>query len=292
MRAVIRILADSPLVERIALDHENNNVKIYYKSDHKNSEYIREIISVLNYYFEKEHETKDALVLVGKKEKVSLSKRKDYYLNTYTSPSFDIYRVDVHDSYMNNDKYYNEADDIIDVELTCLEYAKEFIFGELRKKTSVRKCVIEFNYMNIKGDKHRNRYIQPLKQLPKTISRNIDISLVRVLPDEDLLTIDATLAHLKGVGGQSCLSIYFQDNLPLVERALNSQAEKVYLTVDFKYKNVEENIGELHKLIKEHPNSKNIYIIQYNIDKENAKMIGEMDNTMKFSGRQSIKNSK
>jgi len=291
MRSVIRFLADSPLVEKIALDHENNNVKIYYKSEHKNAESVRDIVDVVNYYFEKRFDAEQALVLIGKKEKekVILKSRKDYHLNTYSSLMFDVYRIDIHDNYAKDDKYYNPEEDIIEVELTCLEYAKDFIFAELRKKTTVKKCVVEFNYMNIKDSVKRDRYLGPIKQLPKTISKNIGISLVRITPDDDLDAINATLETVKGIGGDCCLSVYYHDNLPLIERALSSQADKIYLTVDFKGVDDESDIEALHHLVKEHPKSRDIYVIQYNTDKDNAKMIGETSNTLKYTGRQVIK---
>lgn len=289
MRSVIRILADSPLVEKIALDHENNNVKIYYKSEHKNAEAVRDIVDVINFYFEKNYDAENALMLIGKKEKVILKTRTDYHLNTYSSSMFDIYRIDIHDNVANNDKYYDQTDEIIEIELTCLEHAKDFIFAELRKKSTVKKCVVEFNYMNIKNPEMKEKYLTPLKQLPKTISKNIGISLVRITPDDDLDTINAALESVKGVGGDCCLSVYYYDNLPLIERALESQADKIYLTVDFKGIDDDSNIEKLHHLIKEHPKSRDIYVIQYNIDKENAKMIGETANTLKYSGRQVIK---
>lgn len=289
MRSVIRVLADSPLVEKIALDHENNNVKIYYKSDHKNAESVRDIVDVINFYFEKKFDAENALMLIGKKEKVILNTRKDYHLNTYASAMFDFYRIDIHDNFSKDDKYYDPTDDIIEIELTCLEHAKEFIFAELRKKSTVKKCVVEFNYMNVKDPDKKDRYLSPIKQLPKTISKNIGISLVRITPDDDLDAIDAALESVKGVGGDCCLSVYYHDNLPLIERALSSQADKIYLTVDFKGVDDESNIEALHHLVKEHPKSRDIYVIQYNTDKDNAKMIGETSNTLKYSGRQVIK---
>lgn len=289
MRSVIRFLADSPLVEKIALDHENNNVKIYYKSEHKNADSVRDMVDVVNYYFEKNFNADNALVLIGKKEEVILKTRKDYHLNTYSTLMFDVYRIDIHDNFINNAKYYNPEDDIIEVELTCLEHAKDFIFAELRKKTTVKKCVVEFNYMNIKDPEKKDQYLSPIKQLPKTISKNIGISLVRITPDDDLDAINATLENVKGVGGDCCLSVYYHDNLPLIERALSSQADKIYLTVDFKGVEDDSEIEALHHLVKEHPKSRDIYVIQYNTDKDNAKMIGETSNTLKFSGRQVIK---
>lgn len=289
MRSVIRFFADSPLVEKIALDHDNNNVKIYYKSDHKNADAVRDMVDVVNYYFETNFNAENALVLVGKQDKVILKTRKDYHLNTYSTLMFDIYRVDIHDNYANDKKYYDAEDDIIDVELMCLEHAKDFIFSELRKKSTVKKCVVEFNYMNIKNPAKKDRYLGPIKQLPKTISKNIGISLVRITPDDDVDAINAALENIKGVGGDCCLSVYYHDNLPLIERALSTQADKIYLTVDFKGVENDSEIEALHHLIKEHPKSHDIYVIQYNTDKDNAKMIGETSNTLKYSGRQVIK---
>lgn len=289
MRSIIRILADSSLVERIALDHENNNVRIFYKETHKNVESIKEVVSVLNYYFEKEFRKKDALILVDKKEKVILKIKKEYHLNTYSSTLFDVYRIDIHDPVTSDHKYYDPTNEIIEIELTCVEHAKDVIFADLRKKSSVKKCVIEFNYMNLKDPDYRNQYLAPLKQLPKTISRNIDISLVRLSPEDDLDEINKTLEFINGVAGERCLSVYYNDNLPLIERALESKADKLFLTVDFQGLEDEKVIEQLHAMVKEHPKSQNIFIIQYNIDKDNAKMIGETSNTLKFSGREAIK---
>ena len=293
MRSIIRILADSSLVERIALDHDNGNVKIYYKENDKNVDAIRDMVDVINYYFEKEFNKKKALILTDKKEKekeiIKLKTRKDYHLNTFVGPSSDIYRIDIHDAFVNNENYYDATSDIIDIELMCLEFAKEAIVTGLRKKSSPRKCVIEFNYINIQQEAHRNRYLDPLKKLPKTISQNIDISLVRMMPEDDIAAVNETLRHVRGVAGQTCLSVYFHKNIPLIERALNSEAENIYLTVDFKNIKEDSSIEELHSLIIEHKKSPNVFIIQYNIDREKKKMIGETSNTLKYSGREVIK---
>ena len=289
MRSIIRILAESSLVERISLDHDNNNVKIHYRSETRNSDSVREMVDVVNYYFEKEFKTPNALILIDKDEKSSLPSSNNCHLSIYTAPLFDVYRIDLHDKFATNENYYSPDSDIIELEMIAVEHAKEFIFGELRKKGSIRRCVVEFNYMNLGDPENQNLYLSPLKRLPKTISRNIDISLVRVHPDADVEAMNKALDLIKGVAGDCSLSVYFDYNLPLIERMLNTKAEKIYLTIDIKRIKDESKIEQLHSLIKEHPKSKNVYVIQNNIDREHVKMIGETANTLNYAGRQVIR---
>ncbi|MEM8814044.1 MAG: hypothetical protein AAGF59_15640, partial [Pseudomonadota bacterium] len=99
MRSVIRVLADSPLVERIALDRDNDTVKVFYKSEEKNADAIRDIVRVVNYFFGVEYSSPNAFTLVNRKKPSSLPSTKNYHLNFYSGSDCEFNRIDIQEAY-------------------------------------------------------------------------------------------------------------------------------------------------------------------------------------------------
>ncbi|MEM1046741.1 MAG: hypothetical protein AAGL24_11330 [Pseudomonadota bacterium] len=288
MRSIIRVLADSPLVERIALDHENNNVKVFYRNDQKNAASIEEMIDVINYYFGHKFNVPNALTLVEKNTEKKIPKSSSYHINSYTSAVLDLLRIDIHDKYVDNEDYYNPEKDILKIELSCLQRAKNFILSQMQTQKKPKTCTIEFNYANFKEKAQRDRYLSDLHALPKSIVKNIGVSLVRVTPEESVEDINATLTELAKAVGSTGLSMVYDGNPEALEKALETTAGRVFVAIDFKRVQDEKTIEALNSKITEHKRARDVFIIQMNIESKGEKKIGESANTLKYTGRESI----
>lgn len=288
MRSIIRVLADSPLVERIALDHENNNVKVFYKNDQKNAASIEEMIDVINYYFGHKFNVPNALTLVEKTTEKKVPKNSSYYINSYTSSILDLLRIDIQDNFVDSDDYYNPEDDILKIELNCLQRAKNIVLSEMQSQKKPKTCTIEFNYANFKEQAKRDRYLSNLHALPKSIVKSIGVSLVRVTPDESVEDIDATLTELSKAVACTGISMVYDNNPEVLERALETAASRVFVSIDFKRVQDEKTIEVLNSTITEHKRARDVFILQMNIDSNGQKKIGESANTLKYIGRESI----
>ena len=286
MRSVIRILSDSSLVNKIALDHDNNNVKVFYKSDDKHAQTVCDLVDIINYYFNREYDSEEAIVLVGK---TTLPKRKNYYINSYTSTQFEFFRIDIQNDDAQAASYYEPSADIMAVELMCLERARDFIIAELRKKQNSRKAVIEINFNNFCDPEMREEYVAELKRLAPTMAKNMEISLVRIAPDISNEKINETVALLAKHVSAAGVSLFFEGNTDRLETMLGSDASRVFVTVDFKQVTDEEKIEALHDTIMAAPKPYDVFIIQQNIDTDAKKMIGERNCTLRYAGRQVVK---
>lgn len=286
MRSAIRILAASPLVEKISLDHEKNSVKVYYKSNDKYADSIRDIIDVINYYFKNEHNASGAFRLIGKEQ---LKKKENYYINSYGHSRFELFRIDIQDEYMTDDYYYDTSNDVVAIELICFGHARDFIFGELRKRESGRRGVIEFNYANFRDPERQARYVAEWRQLAPTMAKNLDVSLVRIADDTPLEEINETLEDLRKYVAEPCLSVYFDANFTFINKVLHAEASRIFVTVDFNRIRNDSDITALNELMNNARDPENVFIIQYNIEKDAQIMIGRRGNELRYSGRQIIR---
>ena len=288
MRSVIRVLSDSPIVEKITLDPEDNRIIIYYDNNKKNSDSIRELVGMVNFYFEKIFNASEAISLVNKSSVNEESTKKNYYLNSYSSYLCEFYRIDIQNYFENDANYFASSSEIIEIELMCLSYAKKFVISELGKQGSSKQCVIEFNYANIKDTAKRLRYIAALKELPKSILDNISVSLVRIDPNDGLEAINQVIKSLTPVIPFPSISVFFNNNMDYIDRLLNSQAKRVFVTVDYKKFESEVVAESVQSEILTHTLAENICLIPTNVDPKTPKVVGDKFNSLSFVGRQAI----
>lgn len=288
MRSVIRLLSDSPLVDRITLNPTDNQIYVFYNSHQKNADYIENIVGIVNFYFDKLYNIKNTLVLKKTDEQKTSSSKKKYYLNTYSSKKIELYRLDMQGKYENSIEYNKHSKELADIEISCLITGRKFIVSELGKRGSPKTCVVELNYANLKHEETRMYYTSCLKEFPEKIRKNIELSIIRVNFEDCDDDITKIVKNFSKFVNTAYVSVYYDQNPEQIKRISNLNLKKFILTIDCEDFQDQNDVLKMQKNLKSYSRENDILLIRRNqadgydyVDEPGFHMLSYM-------GRQSI----
>lgn len=289
MRSVIRILSDSPIVERIALNQESNKIQIHYKNDAKNSEAIHDLVEIINFYFEKIYNATGALHLVGSQESDHEPGQSRYYLNTYALRGNEFFRLDIQKRFKGDDEYFQRSRNVLDAELHCLEQAKKSVVANLGTKRSGQKACVEFNYSNIRDENLAKRYLSALRDMPCAVLTNIEASIVRVPPDARVRDIDAAIAMIDGILERVLVSYFHSENTaPSFSEFIKSRAAAVIATLDCgDVAGPSELMAVRNDLLRE-ADGKDVLFVMRKLEPNLERAVLKERDTFRFAGKRSL----
>ncbi|MEM1048118.1 MAG: hypothetical protein AAGL24_18355 [Pseudomonadota bacterium] len=289
MRSVIRILSDSPIVERIALNQESNKIQIHYRDDAKNSAAIHDLVEIINFYFEKIYNANNALHLVSSEEGEDGPDQNRYYLNTYALRGHEFFRLDIQNRFTGDDEYFQRSRNVLDAELHCLEQAKKSIVAKLGTKKSGQKACVEFNYSNIRDENLAKRYLSALRDMPSAVLADIEASIVRVPPNARVRDIDAAVSMIDGVLNRVLVSYFHSENTaPSFSEFVRSRAAAVIATLDCCNVTGASELAELRNDLIRQADGKDVLFVMRKLEPNLERAVLKERDTFRFAGKQSL----
>ncbi len=288
MRSVIRVLSDSPVVERISHVPETNRIQVVYKRQAKNTDSVKDVVDMLNFYFEKLFNTPEALEFVCETDCANKPEKKRYYINTFAGRGSRLFRIDIQQDFVLKGDYYESSKELVDVELLCLENAKTFIIKELGSGGSKKRAIIEFNYANVQDPLLSRKYEMSFRDMPNSIVENAEISLARIKPTLSVEEINRAIVHASATRADPNLSVFYDKNLDFVEKLLRTDAKKLFVTMDFKKIGNLGDLRQTQKHIRDNAGETEVYFVMRNVEPSDRPTFEIDTDNFLFYGRQMI----
>lgn len=288
MRSAIRVLSESSAVKSILHNKHANKIRVIYHDGSDNAQSVRNVIEMMNFYFEKLYNTPEAIEFINEDNADDAPEKRRYFIDTCTHKGEVFFRIDIHSDFIKKNSFYKASRELVDVELLCLQNAKNYIVKELGTHAMSQKSYVEFNYANINDPVLCKRYMLGFRNMPKPIQKHIDISLSRIHPDTELNSINSTISKISQIKPGTCLSVFYDNNIEFIERLLQSNAQKLFLTIDY---NLIKNIGDVlqtQQYIYSCAEKVEPSIVLTNMNPENESRFKKEERIFKFSGRQTV----
>lgn len=288
MRSVIRVLSDSPVVQRISHEPESNRIQVIYKRQAKNTDSVKDVVDMLNFYFEKLFNAPEALEFVCETDCDSRPEKKRYYINTFAGRGARLFRIDIQEDFVRKGDYYESSKELVDVEMLCLENAKTFIIKELGSGGSKKRAVVEFNYANVQDSLLSRKYELSFRDMPTSIVENAEISLARIKPTLSVEEINKALVHASTTRANPSLSVFYDNNLDFVDRLLQTEASKLFITMDCKKIGNMGDLRQTQQYIRDCAGETEVFFVMRNLEPNDRPRFEKDPDTFLFLGRQTI----
>lgn len=288
MRSAIRVLSNSPVVERIARRPETNKIQIVCNEGSGNTRSVEDVVKMLNFYFGKAFNAPDALEFVQTDGEPKTGGKNCYYISSYNCLGTRLLRAEIASDFARKTHPGAVSELLAEIELVCLESAKEFLSLQKTSGRKSNRAVIELDYTNIRDLLLFKEYESRLRALPAAIAAQLDVSLARIRPASRTEDINALLHHVSAIRPAPGISVDYDENLHFVEDMLKTQAKTLYVTMDV---HKVGNIGDVlqtQNYIKERAGDKRVFFVLKNLDAHNRTRYQKDADAFLFLGRHRV----
>ncbi len=288
MRSAIRVLSNSPVVERIARRPETNKIQVVCNEVSGNTQSVEDVVKMLNYYFGKAYNVPDALEFVQSAGGSTAGGKNCYYISSYNCLGTRLLRAEIASDFARKTHPGSVSELLAEIELLCLESAKDFLSLQRSSGRKSNRAVVEFDYTNIRDLLLFHEYESRLRSLPAPVARQLDVSLARIRPATRTEDINAILNHLAAIQPAPGISVDYDENLHFIEDMLNTEAKKMYVTMDVQKVGNIGDVLQTQNYIQESAPTKRVYFVLKNLD-ANSRMRYQKDpDAFLFLGRHRV----
>ncbi|MEM1045302.1 MAG: hypothetical protein AAGL24_04080 [Pseudomonadota bacterium] len=230
----------------------------------------------------------DALEFVQSEGEPKAGGKNCYYISSYNCFGSRLLRAEIASDFARKTHPGAVSELLAEIELLCLESAKEFLSLQRSAGRKSNRAVIELDYTNLRDLLLFKEYESRLRAVPAAVAKQIDVSLARIRPASRTDDINALLNHVSAIRPAAGISVEYDENLHFVEDMLKTEAKTLYVTMDVHRVGNIGDVLQTQNYIKECAAGKKVFFVLKNLDANSRQRYQRDPNAFLFLGRHRV----